>query len=98
MTRKPEHGYQPESLEKMQRRLYVAVKQTGQQQWALVPVLHDDSVIYGAQHSELEFAEVGDLYVLHAGRLLHAVFTMMEGTIAVEMPAESSLIEQPLDK
>ncbi len=78
----------------MKVRLYVVVPQMGKK--ALLPVGRDDTVIYDAQHSELDHADPGDMFVLHRGRLLHALLTMAEGTIMVEMPAESAFEEQPL--
>lgn len=95
MTRKAE-GYQPESLARMVPRLFVAIHRMGRD-WVLMPVMHDAEPIYGAAYSELEFAENGDLYVMHKDRLLHALFSMMEGKLMVEMPADSSLTEFPLD-
>lgn len=86
--------YQPEKLDEMVRGLYVYVPQMRQK--ALLPIGREGDAIYGAVYSELDNADPGDLFVLHRGRLLHALLTMAEGMIMVEMPARSALNEQPL--
>lgn len=86
--------FQPEQLEEMIKGLWVYVPQMSKK--ALVPVGRDEKVIFDAQYSELEGAEPGDMFVLHRGRLLMALFTMAEGMIMVEMPADSAFDEQPL--
>lgn len=91
-----DRSYQPEDLQRMAKRLYVANWRMGKD-WVLLPVMHDGDPIYEAAYSELAEASPGDLFVMHRDRLLHALFTMMPGTLMVEMPAESALIEQPLD-
>lgn len=76
-------------------RLYVYVPQMSAG-GALFPIGRDDQFIFDADYSELDEAETGDLFVLHRGRLLHAIMTAADDTIMVEMPAESAFIEQPL--
>jgi hypothetical protein len=88
-------SYQPERLAEMLRGLYVYVPQM-RLKGALFPVGHDAPIEFQADYPELSDAEAGDLFVVPRGRLLHAVMTATNDTIMVEMPAESSLDEQPL--
>ncbi len=76
-------------------RLYVYVPQMALR-GSLFPLGREDQIIFQADYSELDEAEKGDLFVLHRGRLLHAMMTAMEETIMVEMPADSAFDEQPL--
>lgn len=88
-------SYQPEQLAEMMPRLYVYVPQMVMK-GSLFPVGRAEPIIFQADYSELDDAEKGDLFVLHRGRLLHALMTALNDTIMVEMPAKSAFDEQPL--
>ena len=95
MKNASDKGYQPEKLSEMLPQLFVYVPQM-RARGALFPVAREAQIIFQADYSELDDAERGDLFVLHRGRLLHAIMTAANDTIMVEMPAESAFIEQPL--
>ena len=95
MKNKGDKQYQPEPLARMLPGLYVYVPQM-MLKGALFPVGHEAPIKFQADYPELREAEAGDLFFLHRGkRFLHAIMTAANDTIMVEMPAESSLDEQP---
>ena len=79
----------------MMKRLYVFIPQMALK-GSLFPLCRDEAIIFHADYSELDKADKGDLFVVHRGRLLHAIMTALDDTIMVEMPADSAFDEQPL--